>query len=148
MEMPRNTIIQPTTLNADPDKAAAVERERARLMDLFAGADENQLAFIQREVEKLSWLNISIQDLQADIDENGQIIPYQNGKGQSGLQQNPSCKLLESYTKLANTIFRALLPVLPDKPRGLGKLGKFCQEFDELAPYRPDSTLPLNIDDV
>ena len=146
--MPRNTIIQPATLNADPVKAAAVEQERARLMDLFAGADPNKLDFIRDAVQQVAWLGITIAELQRDIDERGPVVPFQNGKNQEGLQANPAAKLLKDFQQLHNTLFRALLPVLPDKPRGLGKLGEFCQEFDELAPYRPDSTLPLNIDDV
>ena len=138
----------PAALVADPDKAGRVQAELERLRGLFIGADENKKDFIRDAVQQLAWLGITILELQADVDERGPVVPYQNGKGQSGLQANPACKILKDYQQLHNTLFRALLPVLPDRPRGLGKLGEFCQEFDELAPYRPDSTLPLNIDDV
>lgn len=141
-------ISTPAALVADPDKAGRVQAELERLRGLFAGADENKKDFIRDAVQQLAWLGITILELQADVDERGPVVPYQNGKGQSGLQANPACKILKDYQQLHNTLFRALLPVLPDRPRGLGKLGEFCQEFDELAPYRPDSTLPINIDDV
>lgn len=114
----------------DPDKAARVQAELTRLQGLFAGADENRRDFIKREIEKLAWLNISIMDLQTEIDERGPVLDYQNGKGQSGKQANPACRLLIEYQKLANTTFRALLPVLPDKQTGQDKFAAFRHEFD------------------
>ena len=117
-------------LISDPDKAVRVEQERSRLMALFDGADPNKLDFIRDAVRQLAWLNISVQELQKDIDKRGPVLVYQNGQTQKGLQGNPSCKLMESYSKLANTVFRALLPVLPDKPRSLGKLEAFRLDLD------------------
>lgn len=131
-------------LIADPGKAALVEHERARLMELFSSANPNKLDFIRDAVQQLAWLNVSIQELQRDIDENGPVIPYQNGQTQKGLQANPSCKLLTDFQKLSNTTFRALLPVLPDKPRGLGKLAEFMNNYKS----NPCDDLPLDIDDV
>ena len=132
-------------LIADPGKAALVEQERARLMGLFTGADPNKLDFIRDAVQQLAWLNVSIQELQRDIDENGPVIPYQNGQTQKGLQANPSCKLLTDFQKLSNTTFRALLPVVPEGRRGLSKLDEWRREFDEKFPC---DDLPLDIDDV
>ena len=130
--MARRTTKKGAVLVTDPDKAAKVEQVRARLMVLFTAADPNKLDFISDAVQQLAWLNVSIQELQKDIDKNGPVIPYQNGETQKGLQQNPSCKLLTDFQKLSNTTFRALLPVLPDKTRSIGKLEDF----------------PLNLDDV
>ncbi len=114
----------------DPEKAARVEQERARLLELFAGADPNRLDFIRETVNQLAWLAVSIQDLQNEVDEKGPVLPYMNGKNQTGVQANPACKLLIDYEKLHNTAFRALLPVLPDKVKGPDKLAEFRREFD------------------
>ena len=100
---------------ADPGKAARVEQERARLMELFTGADSNKMDFIRNQVQQLAWLNISISDLQAETDAAGAVVQYDNGGNQRGLQANPACKLLIEYEKLSNTIFRALLPLVPEK---------------------------------
>lgn len=122
---------------ADPDKIKRVEQERTRLMELFAGADQNKLDFIRREVEKLAWLNVSISDLQSETDAAGAVIPYDNGGNQKGLQANPACKLLIEYEKLSNTIFRALLPLVPEK----------IIPFDDFAEFRPGGAA-LYLDDV
>ena len=116
-------------LNADPGKAGRVEKERARLMELFTGADENKLDFIRDTVNQLSWLAVSILDLQAEVDEKGPVIPYKNGQNQEGLQANPACKLLIDFEKLYNTAFRALLPLVPEKP-GRDELAEFMAQFD------------------
>ena len=121
---------------ADPGKAARVEQERARIMELFAGADLNKLDFIRDAVQQVAWLGITILELQAQIDETGPVVPYQNGKGQSGLQQNPACKILKDYQQLYNTQFRALLPVLPDKPQTTS-LEMLRMEF-EPEPQTPE----------
>lgn len=133
-----------TPVAADPGKAARVEQERARLMELFTGADENKLDFIRSQVQQLAWLNVSIADLQAETDAAGAVVQYNNGGNQRGLQTNPACKLLIEYGKQSNTIFRALLPLVPDK----------IIPFDDFAEFRPGGAayrpggLALNLDDV
>lgn len=111
-------------------KDERVAAEEQRLMALFAGADENKLDFIRNHVQQLAWVNVSILDLQAEVDSAGAVVPFQNGRNQSGLQQNPACKLLIDYQKLSNTSFRALLPVLPEKPKSnaLDELRQFNSE--------------------
>ena len=134
--MARKTSAPAAALIMEPEKAARVEQERARLMEIFAGADENRLDFIKDAVQQVAWLGITILELQAEIDKRGPVVEYQNGRNQTGLQQNPACKVLKDYQQLYNTLFRALLPVLPDKPRSPGKLAAIMNDFD------------LDIDDV
>ena len=109
----------------EPGKAERVERDRARLMKLFVGADENKIDFIQDAVQQVAWLGITIKELQADIDQNGPVLPYDNGGNQKGLQVNPACKLLKDYQESYNTLFRALLPLVPEKAKQGGKLTAF-----------------------
>ncbi len=113
----------------DPEKATRVEQERVRLMELFDGADKNKLDFIRDTVKQLSWLAVSIHDLQSEVDEKGPVIPFRNGQNQDGLQANPACKLLIDFEKLYNTAFRALLPLVPDKEES--------STFDPFEEYKP-----------
>ena len=124
----------------DPDKAAKVEQERARLMDLFAGADANKLDFIREQVKQLAWNGITIVELQAEIDEKGPVLPFDNGGNQRGYQANPACKTLKDFQTLYNAQFKALLAVLPEKPQTSG-FDAFRKEFDitETAEEREEN---------
>ena len=126
--MEKQKAITASLVAADPGKAASVEKERARLMELFTGADSNKMDFIRNHVQQLAWLNISISDLQAETDAAGAVVQYNNGGNQKGLQTNPACKLLIEYEKLSNTIFRALLPLVPEK----------AYNDDFLSDFKPD----------
>ncbi len=149
----KSNTIRAAALNADPGKAAAVERERARLMELFTGIPDNKKEFVLDAVQHAAWLGITIQELQRDIDERGPVVPFQNGKGQSGLQANPACKTLKDFQTLYNSIFRSLLPVLPEKYRRHSKLESFLSDSEEVSESFPcddgfDNGLPLNLDNV
>lgn len=102
-------------LATDPGKAERVNTELRRLEDLFLEVDENKRDFVQRQIEQLAWLNVSILDLQAKIDQFGTLVMYDNGGGQSGIRTNPDLKTLVDYQKLANTIVRTLNSVVPVK---------------------------------
>ncbi len=117
------------------NKAEKVQAEQARLMGLFTGADANKLDFIRAEVQKLAWLNVSIVELQKEIDDTGSVVEYNHGGGQTGVTTNPACKLLVDYQKLSNATFRALLPVLPEKR----------EEFDKLYWFLQDARTPEEI---
>ena len=106
---------------SDPKKARKVKRELKRLSDLFKGVEEGRKDFIQRQLEQLAWLNISIIDLQVKIDRFGTLVMYDNGGGQSGVKPNPDLKTLIDYQKLANTIVRTLNSVIPIKETGYSK---------------------------
>lgn len=132
---------------ADQGKTERVRAEQARLMELFTGADPNKLDFIRDAVSQLAWLGITIIELQTEIDERGPVVPYQNGRDQTGLQANPACKILKDYQQLYNTLFRALLPVLPDRQRGRGKLEEFMNDYNPDGLF-PCDDLPLDTDNV
>lgn len=127
------SITQP----ADANKTERVSIELKRLSDLFEGVKENRKDFIQRQLEQLAWLNISIVDLQEKIDRFGTLVMYDNGGGQSGVKPNPDLKTLIDYQKLANTIVRTLNNIIPIKETGTPGLGK-------LEAFRLD----LDLDDV
>lgn len=127
-----NLIVANAAANADPLKKRHVRKEQARLMLLFDGADCNKMDFIRDTIQQLAWLGVTIQELQVKIDEKGIVLPYQNGENQSGYQVNPACKLLKDYQQVYNTQFRALLPLVPDKPIRGSKLDEFQLDLDDI----------------
>lgn len=110
-------------------KQERVQRELERLEALFHDIDENKKQFVQRQIEELAWYVVSVDDLQRQIDQEGLAVPFQNGKNQSGLQQHPAIKSLDTFGKHINTITRTLLPLVPAKVRA-GKLAALMKDFD------------------
>ena len=104
--------------NTQAGKVAAsrkrkIKAETNRLMALFAKADPDKLDFIRDQVKQLAFLNVGIAELHEKLNQFGTLVSYDNGGGQSGIRTNPDVKTLTDYQKLANTIVRNLLPILP-----------------------------------
>ena len=86
-------------------------------MKLFEKSNPIQLDFIRDQVQQLAWLNVSIAELQEKINQFGTLVAYDNGGGQSGIRTNPDVKTLTDYQKLANSITKNLLPLIPKQSR-------------------------------
>lgn len=125
--MSRKASAPAALVTIQDDKAARVETARGRIMALFDGADQNKTDFIRDHVQQLAWLGVTIIELQAEIDENGPVLPFDNGGCQKGYQANPACKTLKDFQTLYNAQFKALLPVLPEK----------SDKVDPFAAFRP-----------
>lgn len=108
----------------DEKKIAA---EKKRLLALFKGVDENKVAFVREHISQLAWYNVEITQLQKNIEKDGITVTFQNGRNQSGLQNNPDLKALCELQKLASAMVKILLPLVPEKA------GR-----DELAEFRID----------
>ncbi len=111
----------------DPNKARKIKKELRRLETLFEGIEENRRDFIQRQLEQLAWLNISIIELQGKVDRFGTLVQYDNGGGQSGVSPNPDLKTLIAYQKQATTIVRTLNSIIPIKETGYPSNSKLMQ---------------------
>lgn len=133
--------------NTEQNKQNRVQRELVRLESIFEGiTDINKREFVQRQIEELAWLVVSASDLQREIDEKGHVVPFQNGRNQNGLQQNPGVKILNDYMKQINTITRTLLPLVPEK-HVRSKLDQFINDEFYCGDY-DDNRLPLDLDNV
>ena len=117
-------------LTQEPEKLERVQRELEHLEEIFRDVNENKRDFVQRQIQQLAWLNVSIADLQAKVDQWGTLVSYDNGGGQSGIKPNPDVKTLLDYQKSCNTIVRILIPLVPDKLIGTGKLAAFVNDLD------------------
>jgi len=116
--------------SSDPEKLSRVKLELSRLEEIFKEIDENKRDFVQRHIEQLAWYNVSIADLQANVDRCGTLVTYNNGGGQTGERVNPDIKTLMDYQKACNTIVRTLIQLVPVKVDG-GRLAQFLLDLDD-----------------
>lgn len=95
------------------NKEKQIKKEKAKLRKIFCDIDKNKLEFVQTLIDRLAWLNVSVKELELEIDLNGTMIEYNNGGGQSGFKENPNVKTLINYTKNITTITKQLVDLVP-----------------------------------
>lgn len=95
------------------EKEMLIKKEKNKLKKIFKEIDENKLKFVMTLIDRLAWLNVSVKELEDNIDKNGTTIPYDNGGGQSGIKDNPDVKTLIQYTRNITTITKQLVDLVP-----------------------------------
>ena len=95
------------------EKETLIKKEKNKLKRIFKDIDENKLKFVMTLIDRLAWLNVSVKELEDNIDKNGTTISYDNGGGQSGIKDNPDVKTLIQYTRNITTITKQLVDLVP-----------------------------------
>lgn len=108
-------------------KEKAIKKEKNKLKKIFKDIDKNKLDFVQTLIDRLAWLNVSVRELEELVDEEGTMIEYNNGGGQSGMKDNPNVKTLINYTKNITTITKQLVDLVPPNT----KKSKLMELLDE-----------------
>ena len=89
------------------DKTHKIKAEEKRISALFENCTENERDYLSKQIQQLAWLNVSIRELQIEIDKTGSTVEYMNGANQYGIRKNPDIETLVQYQKLATTITTA-----------------------------------------
>jgi hypothetical protein len=107
-------------------KQERIFEQIGKLNRLFIDIPENQRELVQDLIGNASFIIITLQDLQKDINEQGVVIEYQNGANQWGQKQSPQIevynKLMANYLK----VVKQLVELVPEQK---------IQESDELMAF-------------
>ena len=122
---------RPRAERTQKPKSTLVNKEKRRLLKLFAGIDENKKDFVKEQINNLAWYTVSVKILQERIDETGTLIEYNNGGGQSGQKENPDVKTMLGYQKNINDITKQLTDLVPSKPKN-SKFKNMMEAMGEL----------------
>lgn len=98
---------------ARPSKKVRVRNEKARLMELFKDLEPNKLQTCQALIDRAAFITVSLEDLEAQLNEIGWTEYYQNGETQSGWKKSAAADVHISLTKNLNTIIKQLLELVP-----------------------------------
>lgn len=106
------------------DKRISTEIEK--LKSIYADLSDNQKDLVDDLIRNAAFMTITLQDLQATINEKGVVVEYQNGANQWGTKQSPEVevynKLMANYLKIIKQL-TDLIPV------------KTVSESDELMNF-------------
>jgi hypothetical protein len=89
--------------------SAEIRRFNAALEDL----DENKKAVVAPLIKTAAFLSVTIQEIEAIINEEGVIVTYQNGKNQYGTKQSDAVKALVAFQKNLTAIVKTLADIAP-----------------------------------
>lgn len=90
-----------------------VKKEKARLMELFKDLEPNKLQTCTALIDRAAFITVSLEDLEAQLNEIGWTEYYQNGETQSGWKKSAAADVHISLTKNLNTIIKQLLELVP-----------------------------------
>lgn len=94
-------------------KTTRIKREKARLQEIFKDLEANKLSTCAALIDRAAFITISLEDLEAQLNETGWVETYQNGENQSGLKKAAAADVHISLTKNLNAIVKQLLDLVP-----------------------------------
>lgn len=95
------------------DKEARISREKDRLSEIFKDLEFNKLSTCQALIARAAFITVSLEDLEAQLNETGWTEYYQNGENQSGVKKAAAADVHISLTKNLNAIIKQLLDLVP-----------------------------------
>ena len=98
-----------TLIASDP----RTKREKAKITRLFKNIGENHASLVTKLIDNAAFLAVYLEDLRADIRENGYYDVYVHGAGQSGRKRSVAAELYQVNVKIYATIIRQLTDLLP-----------------------------------
>lgn len=98
-------------------KEQRIKREKKRLLTIFATLDENKLNCCRALIDRAAFITVNLEDVEAEIAENGWTEAYKNGESQSGIKKSAAADVHISLTKNLNAIIKQLLEYCPPAER-------------------------------
>lgn len=98
---------------AKATKKGRVKKEKTRLMELFKDLEPNKLQTCLALIDRAAFITVSLEDLEAQLNEIGWTEYYQNGDKQSGWKKSAAADVHISLTKNLNTTIKQLLELVP-----------------------------------
>ena len=100
---------------AELDKAARVKREVNRLKKIFKDIPENKRRVCEGLIVQAARLRISLDDLFADIVENGDVELFsQSEKTEPYERERPAARLFNARDKNYQSVIKQLCDLVPD----------------------------------
>lgn len=103
-------------------KEKRIRREIARLRKIFESLDPNKLQIVEPLIERAAYITVTLQEVEDQLNREGWVEKYQNGKNQSGLKKSAAAEVHISLTKNLNAIMKQLLDLAPPAKQTESKL--------------------------
>lgn len=105
-------------------KQKRIEQELDKLHKLYAGLPQNKLELLEALIQNASFMKVTLEELQATINDEGATDEYCNGANQFGRKQSANIQAYNSLIKNYNNVIDKLEKLLPAEAKK-GKLSEF-----------------------
>jgi hypothetical protein len=95
------------------EKEKKIRKERKRLQKVFEGLEPNKLETVDALIDRAAYITVSLQELEEQLNRDGWIEEYYNGRNQSGVKKSAAAEVHISLTKNLSTIMKQLLDLVP-----------------------------------
>lgn len=111
----------------DLTKEQRIKKEISRLKKLYKDMPEQTMKKVISLIENAAFMEITLQDLQDDINKNGAVSEYQNGENQFGTKESPEASIYNKMIKNLMGAIKQLTDLTPQAPQEIKKEDKFLK---------------------
>ena len=98
-------------------KNAAITKEKQKISKLFAKIDKNKRDVVEKLIENVAFMSITLDDLKEDIKIYGVKETYMNGSNQFGFKESIESKTYNAMLKNYMNAIKQLIDLLPDEEK-------------------------------
>lgn len=91
------------------------KRRIEQYREVFKNIDDDKMAIVERTIDFAIDLEFRLDNLQKNLDKDGFIEEYCNGKDQYGTKESTASKAYSTALKNYNSLIRTLLSCMPQK---------------------------------
>lgn len=96
-------------------RLARVKRERTKMARVLADMPKEQKVIAGKLIENAAFMAVTLEDLQAYLNEHGTTSDYQNGENQWGTKKAPEVEVYNTMLKNYQSVIRQLSDLIPGK---------------------------------
>ena len=95
------------------DKEKLIRKEKTKLNKIFKNINKDRLKVVEKLIDSASFMSVTLQDLEKEINKNGTVSEYKNGENQYGTKKSPEVEVYNTMVKNYTSIIKQLLDQLP-----------------------------------
>lgn len=106
----------------EQEKIKKIKREQRKIKKIFEDLDENKQKLVMPLIDKAAFMSVTLDELQAVINDEGCVSEYKNGENQFGTKKSPEVEIYLNMSKNYANIIKQLTELVPAAKRKNSKL--------------------------
>lgn len=98
-------------------KNTNIKKEKQKLNKIFSKVDKNKKIIVEKLIDNVAFMSVTLDDLKEDIKTYGVKEPYMNGSNQFGFKESIESKRYNTMLKNYMNAVKQLIDLLPDEEK-------------------------------